>query len=104
MKILLIDDDQQVLRSSQRIITHLGHQLIGSFTSGKEALQGIYDGNLQPDIVLTDNDFGEEKAGDEFKLNGLLLAEKLSEYPNMKVVMVSGGAEPDPGRKASRPS
>ena len=52
LKVLLVDDDELMLRSMEVMLKHLGHGVVCA-TSGEEAL-GILETGFQPDVALLD--------------------------------------------------
>ena len=52
LQVLVVDDDELILRSMEVMVKHLGHGAVGA-TSGEEAL-GILEVGFQPDVALLD--------------------------------------------------
>lgn len=81
MKILLLDDDELLLKTMQRRFSQLGHQ-VESFSTWPSWSQLRA---IQPDACLIDLRFGSE--------SGLQLLEPLrSEFPHAKLVVLTGYA------------
>ncbi|MCA9388224.1 response regulator [Candidatus Berkelbacteria bacterium] len=91
-RILLADDEKELLSISKRLLERLGYEVASSFTSARTAWDKLSEGEISlPDIILTDNDFGESI------YNGYWLAVRVKAlFPQIKVVMVSGSKQPDP--------
>ena len=80
--ILLVEDDPQVLRSSQRILEGLGYTLLTA-ASGGQALELAKGVSQAPDLLMTD----VVMPG----MNGRELAESLlPDFPSIKVIYISG--------------
>lgn len=80
-KVLIIDDNEQLLRMHQKIIKFKGHEVIIS-TDGKKGLEKAV--NEKPSIILLDIMMPE--------INGLEVLEKLKENQdtkNIPVIMLS---------------
>jgi len=83
-RILVVDDESDVLSVSERILTRLGYKVI-PFTNSKEALELYKNLFSQFDLVITD-----------FRMpsfNGLQLCKEILKItPNMPVIICSGYA------------
>ena len=82
---MLLEDDPQVLRSSQRILEGLGYTLLTAATGG-QALEMSKGFSSPPDLLMTDVVM-PGKNGPTW------VREALSTRPDAKVVFVSGYAE-----------
>ena len=51
-RILVVEDERIVARSLRKQLTMLGYEVVGSVSSGEEAIQQT--GELRPDLVLMD--------------------------------------------------
>ncbi|KRQ14255.1 response regulator [Bradyrhizobium manausense] len=83
-RILVVDDDKSVLRSTLRVLDSLGYAAVAA-ASGAEALR-LIDSSLQIDLVLTDFAMPE--------MTGVELAEAIRAMdPNLPVIIVTGYVE-----------
>lgn len=86
IKIVLIDDDQGVLRALGLVLQMLGHQA-ALFTSGSEALSYVRN-NSPVDIVVSD-----------LRMPGMdgseVLKQMRTNYPSIPVAIMSGHATPN---------
>ena len=77
---LIVDDNEDFLVSSRRLLETQGIRVAGCATSGGEALQLLDE--LRPDIALVDVELGEE--------DGIAIAEELARRsPGTTVVLIS---------------
>ena len=86
LRSLIVDDSEAFLASASRLLESQGLEIVGTATSGAEALELVVA--LSPDLALVDVELGEE--------DGLTLAGDLrSRSPATRVVLVStyGGDE-----------
>jgi len=84
-RILVVDDEESVVESLKRVLTHLGYQVIGK-TSGVQALEVFKQEPGRLDLVITDHIMPE--------LTGLALAEEiLSIRPEIPIILCTGYAE-----------
>ncbi|MDY6970766.1 MAG: ATP-binding protein [Thermodesulfobacteriota bacterium] len=84
-KILVVDDEESVVESLKRVLTHLGYQIIGK-TSSMQALEVFKQEPGRFDLVITDHIMPE--------LTGLALAEEiLSIQPDIPIILCTGYAE-----------
>lgn len=58
MRCLLVDDNEEFLASASRLLESQGLEIVGSASSGAEALR-LAD-ELRPDVALVDVQLGEE--------------------------------------------
>jgi DNA-binding NarL/FixJ family response regulator len=80
LRSLIVDDSEAFLASARRLLESQGVEIVGTATSGAEALE--LAAALSPDLVLVDVELGEE--------DGFALADELrSRAPATRVVMVS---------------
>jgi DNA-binding NarL/FixJ family response regulator len=80
LRSLIIDDSNAFLASARRLLESQGVEIVGTATSGAEALD--LAAALSPDLALVDVELGEE---DGFALAG----ELRSRAPEMRVVLIS---------------
>lgn len=79
-KILIIDDDTNILQLMTKVCIQQGHEA-HPFLTGKEGMAAL--GNVQPDLMIVDLRIGD--------MSGLEIIEHSSEnYPNTAVIMVTG--------------
>jgi DNA-binding NarL/FixJ family response regulator len=75
-----VDDSPEFLGSATRILESQGAKVVGSASTGEEALQLVE--SLRPDVVLVDVELGDE--------DGVVLVEPLRERaPKAKVILIS---------------
>ena len=85
-QLLLIDDDEAVLRMMERTLLRLGHQVL-SCTNGREGLARLDQGSV--DLVITDMLMPEA--------DGLEVIRAVkSQLPNVPILVVSGGGYLEP--------
>ena len=81
-KILLIDDEEQVVQVTGEILQSLGYKVVGK-TSPKEAIELFAQEPGRFDLVITDLTMAE--------LTGLELSEKIKSYrPDIPVILITG--------------
>jgi DNA-binding NarL/FixJ family response regulator len=80
LRSLIVDDSETFLASARRLLESQGVEIVGTATSGAEALD--LAGALSPDLALVDVELGEE---DGFALAGALR----SRSPATQVVLIS---------------
>ena len=80
LRSLIVDDNETFLVSARRLLESQGVEIVGTATSGAEALE--LAAALSPDIALVDVELGEE---DGFALAG----ELRSRSPATQVVLIS---------------
>jgi two-component system nitrate/nitrite response regulator NarL len=80
LRSLIVDDSETFLASARRLLESQGVEIVGTATSGAEALD--LAGALSPDLALVDVELGEE---DGFALAGALR----SRSPATRVVLIS---------------
>jgi CheY-like chemotaxis protein len=79
--ILVVDDDQAVLRSTVRVLETVGYAAVPA-ASGQEALELIANG-LKPELVLADFAMPQ--------MTGVELAKAIcATHPNLPVILVTG--------------
>jgi two-component system, NarL family, nitrate/nitrite response regulator NarL len=80
LRSLIVDDSEAFLASARRLLESQGVEIVGTATSGAEALD--LAAALAPDLALVDVELGEE--------DGVSLAGELrSHSPAMRVVLIS---------------
>jgi two-component system cell cycle sensor histidine kinase/response regulator CckA len=83
--IVLVEDEDAIRIFAKNVLTNKGYTVI-DFSSAKEALEKILEGNIQFDLLLTDVLMPE--------MSGPSLVTKLKEImPKIKVIFISGYAE-----------
>ena len=85
-KVVVIDDDAQIRRVIELKLRTQGYEVITA-ASGKEGLNLIK--SKQPDVVITDI-IMPEKDGIE------VITEVLRDFPNVKIIAMSGGGRVGP--------
>jgi DNA-binding NarL/FixJ family response regulator len=80
LRSLIVDDSETFLASARRLLESQGVEIVGTATSGAEALELATA--LSPDLALVDVELGEE---DGFALAG----ELRSRSPATRVVLIS---------------
>jgi DNA-binding NarL/FixJ family response regulator len=80
LRSLIVDDSKTFLASARRLLESQGVEIVGTATSGAEALD--LAGTLSPDLALVDVELGEE---DGFALAGALR----SRSPATRVILIS---------------
>jgi DNA-binding NarL/FixJ family response regulator len=80
LRSLIVDDSETFLASARRLLESQGVEIVGTATSGAEALDLAV--GLSPDLALVDVELGEE--------DGVDLADQLrSRSPATRVVLIS---------------
>jgi two-component system, NarL family, nitrate/nitrite response regulator NarL len=80
LRCLIVDDNEEFLASAGRLLESQGIDVVGSATSGGEALELAEE--LQPDVTLVDIELGDE--------DGVAVAGRLSAgVPATTVVLIS---------------
>lgn len=80
LRCLIVDDHEDFLLSASRLLTSQGVEIVGTASSGAEALE--LAGSLDPDVVLVDVQLGDE--------DGLDVARRLSiEARRARVILIS---------------
>ena len=80
LRSLIVDDSEPFLASARRLLESQGVEIVGTATSGAEALDLAAE--LSPDLALVDVELGDE--------DGLAVAgELLTRSPEMRVVLIS---------------
>jgi DNA-binding NarL/FixJ family response regulator len=80
LRSLIVDDSETFLTSARRLLESQGVEIVGTATSGAEALDAA--AALLPDLALVDVELGEE--------DGVALAGELrSRSPATRVVLIS---------------
>lgn len=81
-RILLVDDDHQLIFSAQLMLRQLGYQ-VEAHTDPERALQLFHDGHDQFDLVITDQAMPQ--------MSGMELASRLNQIcPDMPIVLCTG--------------
>ena len=80
MRCLLVDDSEEFLASAKRLLESQGIDIVGSATSGDEAL--TLAATLGPDVALVDIELADE--------DGIELAQQIEERaPSTRVILIS---------------
>ena len=80
LRCLLVDDSEEFLSSAARLLEAQGFEVVGSATSGDEAVE--LAAALEPDLALVDIELGHE--------DGIALTERLdARVPEIQVVLIS---------------
>jgi len=80
LRCLLVDDSEEFLSSAARLLEAQGFEVVGSATSGDEAVE--LAAALEPDLALVDIELGHE--------DGIALTERLdARVPELRVVLIS---------------
>jgi DNA-binding NarL/FixJ family response regulator len=83
---LIVDDSEEFLASARRLLESQGLEIVGSATSGDEAMRLAAD--LKPDVAVVDVELGQE--------DGIELARRLEEQvPTLRAVLTSAHALED---------
>jgi two-component system chemotaxis response regulator CheY len=78
--ILVVDDNLLIRSTLNRILTELGHRVVGEATNGNEAI--LKYEQTQPDLVTMDITMPD--------LDGIdAVRELIKRYPNAKIIMIS---------------
>jgi two-component system, NarL family, nitrate/nitrite response regulator NarL len=86
LRCLIVDDNEEFLASSSRLLEAQGLEVVGRASSGEEAVQLAE--RLDPDVALVDVQLGEE--------DGLEIARRLSaSAPATRVVLISTHSRDD---------
>ena len=80
-KIQIVEDEEDVADILQKLITSIGHVVVNSSPSGKDAI--YYAGEMHPDLVLMDIALSGET-------DGIETAKELKSLHNLPVVFVTG--------------
>lgn len=87
-KVLIVDDEMIVRLHIKKMLTSLGHEVIGEASGGFSAIE-LYK-NFHPDIVTMDLIMPEENN----ILNGIEAIKKIIEYDkNAKIVVITSQGE-----------
>ena len=92
-KIQIVEDDEDVLEILQKFITTIGHIVVNSSSSGKDAI--YYAGETPPDLVLMDIQLSGET-------DGIETAKELKSLHNIPVVFVTGSYDNDTVERAKQ--
>jgi len=80
--ILLVEDDKEILKYTKNVLSEFGYNIIEA-ENGKKAVELVKDGDMKPDMLITDMVMPE--------MNGMELSEKIVKIlPNCKILYVSG--------------
>lgn len=82
LRVLLVDDEDVMRRSSARLLRQIGHEVVQA-TNGQEALEAYEAADVKPDVVILDMDMPILR-GDE------CYAKLKQMDPSVKAIVVSG--------------
>jgi DNA-binding NarL/FixJ family response regulator len=86
LRCLIVDDSEKFLASSQRLLESQGFDVVGTASSGAEAVRLAEA--VRPDVVLVDVQLGEE--------DGLEVVRRLHEStPSAQLVLISSHSRDD---------
>ena len=85
-RILIIDDDEQILRTLHQVLEMEGHEVLDA-PNGKEGMK-IYE-KRGADLVITDIVMPEKEGIETIK-------ELQEDNPDLKIIAISGGGTVDP--------
>jgi len=85
-RILVIDDDDQILRTLHQVLEMEGHEVVDT-SNGKEGIKFFRENGA--DLIITDIVM-PEKEGLE------TIMELRRDFPDIKVIAISGGGRVDP--------
>lgn len=83
--ILIVEDDAILLFVNERMVTQLGHRVVGTAKSGQEAIDEAKKSN--PDLILMDIRLLGAMDGIEAML-------EIRKFSNVPVIYVSGNSDP----------
>jgi len=92
-KIQIVEDDEDVAEILQKFITTIGHIVVNSSPSGKDAI--YFAGEMHPDLVLMDIELSGET-------DGIETAKQLKSLHNLPVVFVTGSYDNDTIERAKQ--
>ena len=89
LKIIVIDDEQDILMAMKAILSNWGCDVILAMT-GDEAFQLLHESDLVPDIIIADFRLRDNE-------NGIELIEKIREEynDNINAILITGDTAPD---------
>lgn len=84
LKVVVVDDEPRILKRMIRLVEEQGEvwEIIGAFSDGKEAIEGIEDQSLTFDLLLTDVQMPE--------ITGLQLINRLKDKMSFESIIISG--------------
>ena len=85
-RILIIDDNTEVLGTYSRILEHAGYEVVVA-TDGKKGIRTFRE--EPPDLVITDIIMPEKEGLDT-------IMELWRDYPDVKIIAISGGGKVEP--------
>ena len=91
--IQIVEDEEDVADILQKLITSIGHVVVNSSPSGKDAI--YYAGEMHPDLVLMDIALSGET-------DGIETAKQLKSLHNLPVVFVTGSYDNDTIERAKQ--
>lgn len=83
-KVLVVEDDKMLSTIFRMFLTDLGHELVGFYTTGKEAIEKCEE--VLPDVILMDIHLSGE-------IDGITTVEIIQEKYNIPVIYISGDTE-----------
>ena len=84
--ILIVDDDQQLVRELQAHLVQSGYDVVTA-TDGHQALQAVE--SQVPDLVVADSNFTNSNATNRPSIDGVEVLRRLRESDNVPVLMLS---------------
>ena len=92
-KIQIVEDEENVVEILQMLITSIGHIVVGSSASGKDAIYAA--GEMHPDLILMDIELIGE-------IDGIEAAKQLKLLHNIPVVFVTASYDNDTIERAKQ--
>ena len=92
-KIQIVEDDKDVQDVLTQYITSLGHSVVGSSSTGKDAL--YLANEIHPDLVLMD-------IGLEGEIDGIETAKELKSLHNLPVIFITGSYDDNTLKRAKQ--
>lgn len=90
-KILIVDDDQQLLRDTRGRLSRLGY-IVDTAEDGATALTKINTND--PDLVILDISFSDAKTSQQHSIDGIEVLRRLRESGTLPVLMLSATSIP----------
>lgn len=84
IKVLIVEDNFILSMVEERLLSKLGHEVVGKVASGEEAVELFR--KLQPDLIIMDISLSGE-------MDGIEATQKIREHSNVPVLFVSGNSD-----------
>lgn len=84
LSVFILEDNMVLSMIIARLVSGLGHNVVGESKSGEDALEKIRE--IKPDVVLSDIRL-------DGVLNGIETIRKASEFANFQAIFISGSAD-----------